>query len=97
MIFFPFADENPSARTPILTWTLIGINVLIFLYQMSIGSANQQLVNDLGVRPSVFSEFTNLHTLVTSAFLHGGFMHLFSNMVVLYIYGDNVELSLIHI
>ena len=91
MIFFPFADENPSARTPILTWLLIGLNVLVFLYQMSLGPANQLLVNDLGVRPSVFSEFSNLHTLFTSAFLHGGFMHLFSNMVVLYIYGDNVE------
>ena len=91
MIFFPFADENPSARTPILTWLLIGLNILVFLYQMSLGPANQLLVNDLGVRPSVFSEFSNLHTLFTSAFLHGGFMHLFSNMVVLYIYGDNVE------
>ncbi len=92
MIFFPFADENPSARTPYLTWSLIAVNVVVFLFQLSIGmQSNQALVSEFGVRPSVFSDFENLHTLVTSAFLHGGFMHLVSNMVVLYIYGDNVE------
>lgn len=91
MIFFPFADENPSSRMPILTWSLIAINVLVFLFQLSLGPSNQLLINEFGVRPSTFSEFTNLHTIITSAFLHGGFMHLISNMVVLYIYGDNVE------
>ena len=91
MIFFPFADENPSSRTPVLTWLLIAINVLVFLFQLSLGPSNQALINEFGVRPSTFSDFTNLHTIITSAFLHGGFMHLVSNMVVLYIYGDNVE------
>ena len=91
MIFFPFADENPSSRTPVLTWLLIAINVLVFLFQLSLGPSNQALINEFGVRPSTFSDFTNLHTIITSAFLHGGFMHLISNMVVLYIYGDNVE------
>ena len=59
---------------------------------MSLGdAANNRLVSDYGVRPSVFTDFNDLHTIVTSAFLHGGFAHLFSNMLFLYIYGDNIE------
>ena len=91
-LFYPLSDDNPTPRKPILTWTIIGINVLVFLYQMSLGdAANNRLVSDYGVRPSVFTDFNDLHTIVTSAFLHGGFAHLFSNMLFLYIYGDNIE------
>ena len=86
-LFYPLSDDNPTPRKPILTWTIIGINVLVFLYQMSLGdAANNRLVSDYGVRPSVFTDFNDLHTIVTSAFLHGGFAHLFSNMLFLYIF-----------
>jgi membrane associated rhomboid family serine protease len=91
-LFLPISDENPAPRKPLLTWSIIGLNIIVFIYQMSLSNYdNQLLVNEYGVRPSVFSEFTNLHTLITSAFLHGGFMHLMSNMLFLYIYGDNIE------
>ena len=86
-LFLPISDENPTPRKPLLTWSIIGLNILVFIYQMSLSNYdNQLLVNEYGVRPSVFSEFTNLHTLITSAFLHGGFMHLMSNMLFLYIH-----------
>ena len=91
-VFVPISDENPTPKKPVLTWTLIAINFLVFLYQLSLsGGANQALVNEFGVRPSVFFEMQNFHTIVTSAFLHAGWMHLLSNMLFLYIYGDNIE------
>mgnify|MGYP001262664330 CR=1 FL=1 len=52
---------------------------------------NQLLVNEYGVRPSVFSEFTNLHTLLLLPFYMVALLHLMSNMLFLYIYGDNIE------
>ena len=91
-VFYPLSDDNPTTKTPILTWTIIGINVLIFLYQLSIGdAANNRLIDEYAVRPSVFTDFNDLHTIITSAFLHADFWHLFFNMLFLYIYGDNIE------
>ena len=70
-VFLPISDENPTPNKPYLTWSLITINFLVFLYQLSLtGSANQMLVNEFGVKPSVFFEMQDLHTILTSAFLH---------------------------
>ncbi len=91
-VFLPISDENPTPSKPYLTWSLIAINFLVFFYQLSLtGAANQMLVNEFGVKPSVFFEMQNFHTILTSAFLHAGLMHLLSNMLFLYIYGDNIE------
>ena len=91
-VFYPLSDDNPTTRTPILTWALIGINVLIFFINFLL--AMQQIIDlssDYGVRPSVFTDFNDLHTIITSAFLHADIWHLFFNMLFLYIYGDNIE------
>ena len=49
-VFYPLSDDNPTTKTPILTWTIIGINVLIFLYQLSIGdAANNRLIDEYAV------------------------------------------------
>ena len=91
-VFLPISDENPTPSKPYLTWSLIAINFIVFFYQLSLtGTANQMLVNEFGVKPSVFFEMQNFHTILTSAFLHAGWMHLLSNMLFLYIYGDNIE------
>ena len=91
-VIFPISDDNPTTRTPILTWTLIGINVLIFAYQWSLSiPENNMLIQDYGVYPSVFTDFNNVHTIFTSAFLHADIWHLLFNMLFLYIYGDNIE------
>ena len=91
-LFLPISDENPTSQKPLLTWTLIALNFLIFFYQLSLtGSANQMLINEFGVKPSVFFEMRDFHTIITSAFMHAGWMHLLSNMLFLYIYGDNIE------
>lgn len=92
---FPIRDHNPSHRTPFITWALIVINVVVFLlYYPSFGGDERQLLafyNEWGlVAPSVLSGGES-HTVITSMFLHGGWMHLIGNMLFLWIFGDNLE------
>ena len=71
-----------------VTPALIAANVLIFLYQWSLGErAGTSFIFDWGVIPADFT----LLTLFTSMFLHGGFLHAGGNMLYLWIFGDNVE------
>jgi len=85
---FPVSDVIPSRTTPYVTIGLISINVLMFLYELQLSRPElQQLVLALGVVPAFFS----WPTLVTSQFLHDGWMHIVGNMLYLWIFGDNVE------
>ena len=71
-----------------VTPALIAANVLIFLYQWSLGErAGTSFIFNWGVIPADFT----LLTLFTSMFLHGGFLHAGGNMLYLWIFGDNVE------
>jgi len=83
----PLRDIIPSRTTPVVTITLIGINVLVFLYELSLGRAVDAFTLYWGLVPAAFSWVT----VVTSMFLHGGFMHVAGNMLYLWIFGDNVE------
>jgi membrane associated rhomboid family serine protease len=75
---------------------LIALNVLMFFVEL-LANANghaEQLVIEFGVVPARFLYYHNAHeaaTLIASMFLHGGWFHLFSNMLALYIFGDNIE------
>ena len=90
---FPISDVIPSRRTPVVTVALIGANVLVFLYQLTLSQPDLQLfVASYAVIPAWFS----VPTLVTSQFLHAGFMHVGGNMLYLWIFGDNVEDRLGH-
>ncbi len=96
---FPIRDHNPSGRTPYVTYALIAINVVIFLSyagNMSDIRAMNALWIDWAMIPARVSNVEALHTVVTSMFLHGGFLHLAGNMLFLYIFGDNVEDTLGH-
>lgn len=92
---FPIRDHNPSERTPYVTWALIVINVLIFLlYFPAIGGNEARLMdvyNTWGLVPQSVLAGGEAQTLVTSMFLHGGWMHLIGNMLFLWIFGDNLE------
>ena len=84
----PLRDTQPSRTTPIVTVGIIVVNVLVFLYQVSLDRFSvNHLIAEYGVIPD------RLHalSLVTSMFLHGGWMHVIGNMWFLWIYGDNVE------
>jgi len=84
----PLRDSQPSYSTPVVTAGLIVANVLIFLHQVSLDDFSlNHFIRSYGVIPARF-EFPSL---VTSMFLHGGWLHLIGNMWFLWIYGDNVE------
>lgn len=91
----PLQDVNPVYRRPYLTWTLIGINVLVFLYQNMLSQRELALfVLSNGVIPFHVTHGLNLDTaldIVRAMFIHGSWSHLFSNMLYLGIFGDNIE------
>ncbi|MGI3186802.1 rhomboid family intramembrane serine protease [Nioella aestuarii] len=98
---FPIRDHNPSDRTPFITWALIAINVVVFLsYFPGIGGQERLLMAfymDWALVPAEASQGLELHTIITSMFLHGGWMHIIGNMLFLYIFGDNLEDQLGHL
>jgi membrane associated rhomboid family serine protease len=88
---FPVSDDNTQRRTfPTVTIALIVINVLVFLLELSGGD---QFITNWAFIPSRFSEDPggNAVTIFTAMFMHGGWLHLFGNMLFLWIFGDNVE------
>lgn len=97
----PLHDDNPTTITPVITIALIVMCVLVFLWQVSLGPAIHQSIFSLGVIPSVLFHHKALSpelaivpptiTVLTSMFLHGGWMHLIGNMLYLWIFGNNVE------
>ncbi len=97
----PLRDENPSRSFPFVTLLLIGANVAVFLYELSLSPrALERFVLGYGAIPAAIlsgdrvlpdGSFVPWMTLLTSMFLHGGIMHLVGNMLYLWIFGDNVE------
>ena len=84
----PLRDTQPSSSTPIVTVVIISLNILVFLFQVSLGDYERNyFIATYGIVPD------RLHysSILTSMFLHGGWMHLIGNMWFLWIYGDNVE------
>ena len=100
----PLRDENPVKVTPYATYGLIGVNVFIFLVELVVSASSpdalQALFHQWAVVPKDLSySFSHLSgasalewvTVVTSQFLHAGFLHMAGNMLYLWIFGDNVE------
>ena len=88
-MIFPIGDTNvKGGYKPFFSYSLIVINVLIFLVQLSTAG---NLVCEFATIPQEVSEGRRLFTLFTSMFLHGGWMHLIGNMMFLWIFADNIE------
>ncbi len=92
----PFRDHNSSSSFPVVTVTIIAINVLVFIYQLLLQGADQLNAFFLmwAVVPADITQNPNLQeylTLFTAMFMHGGFAHIGGNMLYLWIFGDNVE------
>lgn len=84
----PLRDTQPSYTFPYVTVAIIVLNVLAFLYEFSMDPYELNFfIAHYGVIPTRFQ----LTDVLTSIFLHGGWMHLIGNMWFLWIYGDNVE------
>ncbi|MFK7837073.1 MAG: rhomboid family intramembrane serine protease [Sulfitobacter sp.] len=97
---FPIRDHNPSGRTPYVTYVLMALNIGIFLSYVPILNDNKALYdfyNTYALIPARLEAGYGFEGLLTSMFLHGGWMHLAGNMLFLYIYGDNIEDEMGHI
>jgi len=95
---FPLKDDIPSTRVPVVNFLLILANVLVFLFELSLGTRVQLLITEYGIVPARSPDLVSaIPTLFTSMFLHGGWGHLFGNMLYLWIFGDNVEDRLGHV
>jgi membrane associated rhomboid family serine protease len=91
---FPIRDHNPSESIPYVTYTLIAINVAVFLYGLAFvttDAAINRLYYDYAMIPARLAAGNGYSGLLTSVFLHAGFMHLAGNMLFLWIFGDNME------
>src|SRR5438270_8886448 len=89
----PLRDVIPSRTTPYITVSIIVLNALAWLYEVSMPQRElNAFLYFYGVVPASFSA----PTLITSMFLHGGWMHVIGNMWYLWIFGDNVEDRLGH-
>ena len=88
---FPIGDDNSTRRTvPLVTYALIGLNVLVFFIEMTGGDG---LITKWAFIPSRFlaNPVGDFLTLFSSMFMHAGWLHLGGNMLYLWIFGDNVE------
>lgn len=106
----PIKDDNPTYTFPLVTIFLILVNVAMHVYQWTLGPEAQAFVYRWGAIPweiTHFREFSELPanfrsdvpgmlTLFISMFVHGGIIHLLSNMLFLWIFGDNIEAIMGH-
>ena len=103
----PIRDDAPRTTTPLITYFLIALNCLIFLFEVSLApDARAEFVYQFGVVPeSVLDAFTGTAggsvagagvSIMSSMFLHASWLHLIANMWALWIFGDNIEDHLGH-
>jgi membrane associated rhomboid family serine protease len=85
---FPIRDTQPSYSKPVVTVVLIVVNILVFLYEFSLDSFSQ---NAFMERYALVPDHFRFSNVITSMFLHGGWMHVLGNMWFLWIFGDNIE------
>ncbi len=97
---FPIRDHNPSRTRPIVTIGLIAINILIFTGYLGLFTDEAALRSFFGnwaMIPARVTAGDGLYTILSSMFLHAGFLHLAGNMLFLWIFGDNLEDVLGHL
>ena len=96
----PLSDENPTVLRPIVTIGVIMANLAVFLYQLSLfvtaPRLAEALIYQLGIVPAAILSTGEYYRIITSMFLHGGWMHIIGNMLYLWIFGNNVEDSMGH-
>jgi membrane associated rhomboid family serine protease len=92
-MFFPIGDEQvKGGHKPFIAYLFIGINILVFLFQVTMPPGLQQgFVMEYGVIPREIINGQDYFTLLTNMFLHGGWMHLIGNMLFLWVFADNIE------
>jgi membrane associated rhomboid family serine protease len=84
----PLRDSQPSYSKPVVTTLLVAVNVLVFLFQISLDPFTR---NDFAFYYGLVPDRFHWINVLTSMFLHGGWMHLIGNMMFLWVFGDNIE------
>ena len=100
----PFKDNIPTERFPLITVVFMAINIAMFFYELTLDASGQldSFLTEYGMTPYEITHGVSLVprglpvyiTLITSMFLHGGWLHLGGNMLYLWIFGNNVEDSM---
>lgn len=92
-MIYPIGDDQVSGGSkPFFSYLFIGINLIVFLYQIVLSPADLEwFIFQFGSVPADITQGKNLFTLFTSMFLHGGWVHLVGNMMFLWVFGDNIE------
>lgn len=104
----PLSDENPALLKPIITVTVIALCVLAFLWELSLDArVMDRMITILGFTPNAFGHPEGAQvasriipvwaTILTSMFLHAGWMHIAGNMLYLWIFGNNIEDAMGHV
>jgi Uncharacterized membrane protein (homolog of Drosophila rhomboid) len=84
-VALPIRDINPTRTLPIVTKSLVFINIVVFIYEL----INPDVVRRFSFVPAL--AWDEPYRWVTHMFLHGGIMHIVGNMIYLWVFGDNVE------
>jgi membrane associated rhomboid family serine protease len=88
-MFFPIGDTQVSGgHKPIFSYLFIAINVIVFFLQIS---TEGNLVCEFSTIPIEIIKGDDYHTLLSSMFMHGSWMHLIGNMLFLWVFADNIE------
>ncbi|HLF88813.1 MAG TPA: rhomboid family intramembrane serine protease, partial [Anaerolineales bacterium] len=90
----PLRDDNPSSRTPVVNYILIAINILVFVFQVMLGSSQDSFVYQFALIPARVTSGIDIGDVLdvfSSMFMHAGLAHIGGNMLYLWIFGDNVE------
>ena len=100
----PLRHTLPRRTVPVVNRVFVAINGVMFIAQLMLGGATERVIQTFGFIPARmldperfgYAPWEVLITLVTSLFLHGGFVHLFGNMIYLWVFGGAVEEALGH-
>jgi len=93
-MIIPIHDENPTQTIAWVTISLIIANVLVFIYELSLGNALDIFIKEYTMIPYLVVQFPSVgtySTIFTSIFLHGSWIHIIGNMLYLWIFGNNIE------
>ncbi|MDP2660306.1 MAG: rhomboid family intramembrane serine protease [Dehalococcoidia bacterium] len=99
----PIRDSVRSTTFPVMNYTLIAVNFLVFFYELSLGRGLDSFINHWAMTPALVTTHPLawsssyppvITTVFTSMFLHGGWTHILGNMLFLWVFGDNVEDSM---
>lgn len=103
----PLRDDNPTSITPVVTYGLIGINIAVFVFQLSLSQEGiDGFFNAWALVPTQLTKsfqgalqapIYEWITLLSSQFLHGGFFHIGGNLLYLWVFGNNIEDRLGHV